>query len=162
MGNCCSQLLALTGLLVVFRLRIGIRVCTCLSHTYNQLKEGTKMSNLSDYDWFVYSVSHKSKPCPQKRCSSTPDTSKPCPPKSGSQKPCQPKPCCPCCAGQQGPAGPKGDPGPQGPAGPKGESGPQGPAGPKGEPGPQGPAGPKGDPGPQGPQGPQGNTDQQD
>ena len=24
MGNCCSQLLALTGLLVVFRLRIGI------------------------------------------------------------------------------------------------------------------------------------------
>jgi len=25
MGNCCSQLLALTGLLVVFRLRIGIK-----------------------------------------------------------------------------------------------------------------------------------------
>ena len=73
--------------------------------------------------------------------------------------------------GQDGKAGPKGDPGetgPQGVAGPKGdkgdpgEAGPQGVAGPKGdkgdpgEAGPQGVAGPKGDKGDPGETGPQG------
>ena len=65
--------------------------------------------------------------------------------------------------GLQGPKGDKGDPGVQGPAGPKGDKGDpgvQGPAGPKGDkgdPGEQGPAGPKGDPGEQGPAGPKGD-----
>lgn len=72
--------------------------------------------------------------------------------------------------GPQGIPGPKGDPGPegkrgergkQGPPGPKGDPGMQGPPGLKGDPGEQGPPGLKGDPGEQGPPGPKGDRGEQ-
>jgi len=46
--------------------------------------------------------------------------------------------------GNEGPAGPQGDPGPAGPQGPQGTTGPAGPAGPQGQTGPPGPQGPEG------------------
>jgi len=58
--------------------------------------------------------------------------------------------------GAQGPAGPKGDPGPQGVPGAQGPAGAKGDPGLQGVAGPQGPAAPKGDPGLQGAPGPQG------
>lgn len=58
-----------------------------------------------------------------------------------------------CC--KQGPAGPKGEPGPMGPQGEKGDPGCPGPKGDRGE---QGPMGPQGIPGAPGARGPRGNT----
>ena len=69
--------------------------------------------------------------------------------------------------GEQGPAGPQGEPGPQGEKGDTGETGPRGPKGDTGETGPQGlqgvqgEKGDTGEPGPQGPKGDKGDTGEQ-
>lgn len=52
--------------------------------------------------------------------------------------------------GDQGPAGPQGEPGPEGPRGPAGVQGEAGPIGPQGPAGTQGETGPAGSPGPAG------------